>query len=86
LGTPGFITGLQTALTQLANWMLILVPAVIVITFVIGGIALAKAEDGTETKAVKDRMARAIIGAAIAGTATWVGQWVVQLFNLNPGG
>ncbi|MXQ54388.1 hypothetical protein [Shimazuella alba] len=86
MGTPGFITGLQTALTQLANWMLILVPAIIVITFVIGGIALAKAEDGTETKAVKDRMARAIIGAAIAGTATWVGQWVVQLFNINTGG
>lgn len=79
--TPVFISGLQKALEQLSSWMLILVPAIVILTFVIGGIALAKAEDGSETKQIKDRMARAIIGAAIAGSATWLGNWVWGLFT-----
>lgn len=82
-GPPPFIKGLATALEQLAQWMLILVPAVVVITFVIGGIALAKAEDGAETKLVKERMVRAIVGAAIAGGATWFGTWAIELFKLQ---
>lgn len=78
---PNFINGINTILETIGTWMLFLVPAVIVLTFIIGGLMLAKAEDGSETNVIKERMARAIIGAAIAGGATWLGEWIWPLLK-----
>ena len=64
---PPFIDALQKVLSDVSDWMLVLVPAIIVLTFIIGGICLAKAEDGMESKNVKSRMFKAIGGAALAG-------------------
>lgn len=80
---PPFVTGLQKVLEDVRDWMLILVPAVVVLTFVIGGLMLAKAEDPMETKTVKDRMVKAVVGAAIAGSAAQLGVWLTEIFGLK---
>lgn len=78
---PTFISGIKTALSTIASWMLYVVPAVVVLTFVIGGILLSKADDPMDVKKVKDRMQLTIIGAAIAGGASWLGNWLWGLFS-----
>ncbi|KPC73954.1 pilin [Laceyella sacchari] len=80
-GTPQFVNGLQQILQSISSWMLFLVPGVIILTLVIGGLMLAKAEDGSETNAIKERMTRAIIGAALAGSATWLGNWIWKILG-----
>jgi hypothetical protein len=78
---PKFITGLETVLTTIAGWMLILVPLAVVITFTLGGLMLAKAEDGMEAKQIKEKMFKAIIGIALAGSAVWIGStWLKGIF------
>ncbi|MEW9673607.1 hypothetical protein [Ammoniphilus sp. 3BR4] len=78
---PPFISALKSLLDDLASWMMFLVPGILVVTLVIGGILLAKADDGVETKHIKDRMGRVVIGAAIAGGATWLGKYIWGLFG-----
>lgn len=77
---PPFIEALRTLLDTVAGWMLYLVPGIVIITLIIGGISLSKAEDAMETKAVKDRMTRVILGTAIAGGGTWLGNYIWGLF------
>lgn len=78
---PPFIEGLKTLLNEVASWALYLTPGIIIIvTLIIGGIALSKAEDAVDTKAIKDRMQRVALGAALAGGGTWVGNYIWGLF------
>lgn len=79
---PPFITALKGLLTTVASWMLYLVPGVVIVTLIIGGIMLSKAEDGMETKQIKERMVRVILGAAIAGGGTWLGNYIWGLFGV----
>lgn len=79
-----FVKALSDVLQQIRDVMLYLVPGIIMLTLVIGGLMLAKAEDGQETQQVKDRMIKAIIGAALAGGATWIANdWLKPLFGLQ---
>lgn len=78
---PKFITGLDKVLDQLSAWMLYLVPAMIILTFAIGGFLLTKTDDAMDVKKVKDKMKLAIFGAAIAGSSTWIGNWLWGLLK-----
>jgi Type IV secretion system pilin len=78
---PSFIKGIDSALDTIATWMLYIVPAILVLTFIIGGIMLSKADDPMDVKKVKDKMKLAIIGAAIAGGGSWIGNWLWGLFT-----
>jgi|GEM_PF-3292969 len=73
---PPFIQGLKNVLDTFAGWLIYLVPAIIVITFIWGGIALSRAEDSVDTKQIKEKMTRTILGTALAGSATWIGNWL----------
>ncbi|MFE8703901.1 hypothetical protein ACFYKX_25345 [Cytobacillus sp. FJAT-54145] len=77
---PTFITGLDSVLDQLSTWMLYLVPGLIILTFVIGGLMLTKTDDAMDVKKIKDKMKLSIVGAAIAGSATWIGNWLWGIF------
>lgn len=78
---PPFITGLKTVLQALANWALYVVPVVIILTVIIGGIKLSKAEDSMEIKEVKAMMGRVIIGAGVAGSGAWIGNWLWNIMS-----
>jgi hypothetical protein len=82
---PPFITTLHDVLQEIAGWMLIIVPALVILTFAVGGLMLAKAEDGMEAKQIKEKMFKAVIGIAIAGGAVWIGDWLAGYFITPPG-
>jgi hypothetical protein len=77
---PSFIVGIKTALSTFAGWLLYLVPAVVILTFIIGGIKLSKAEDPHDIKEIKGKMQNVILGSALAGGGTWLGNWLWGLF------
>jgi hypothetical protein len=79
-GDPIFIQGLKDVVTELARWMMFIVPLAVIVTFLIGGLMLAKAEDGMESKQIKEKMVKAIIGIAIAGSAVWIGEFLGPIF------
>ncbi|MDZ5813093.1 TrbC/VirB2 family protein [Halorubrum sp. AD140] len=83
---PPFISGLREVLNTFTDWLLYLVPAIIILVLVVGGITLAKADDSHETKAIKDRMGRSIIGVALAGSAVWIGNWMWGIFESSAPG
>jgi uncharacterized membrane protein len=78
--TPEFIKNLGKVLTDVSNWMLVVAPLLVMITFAVGGLMLAKAEDGMEAKQIKDRMFKAVIGIAICSGAIWIGDWLKGIF------
>jgi quinol-cytochrome oxidoreductase complex cytochrome b subunit len=81
---PPFITTLQDVLREISGWMLIVVPALVILTFAVGGLMLAKAEDGMEAKQIKEKMFKAVIGIAVAGGAVWIGDWLAGFFIPKP--
>jgi hypothetical protein len=82
--TPPFITTLHDVLKDISGWMLIIVPALVIVTFAVGGLMLAKAEDGMEAKQIKEKMFKAVVGIAIAGGAIWIGDWLAEYFIKPP--
>jgi hypothetical protein len=75
-----FLDGLQDVVDELARWMMYIVPLAVAVTFLIGGLMLAKAEDGMESKQIKEKMVKAIIGIGIAGSAVAIGKWLGPIF------
>lgn len=78
---PTFISGLDQVLDQLSSWMLYIVPGLIILTFVIGGLMLTKTDDAMDIKKIKDKMTTAVIGAAVAGSGVWIGNWLWGIFS-----
>lgn len=78
---PVFVTGIKTILSTVAGWMLYIVPGLIILTFVVGGLMLTKTDDAMDVKKIKDKMKLSIVGAGLAGSGTWIGNWLWGIFS-----
>lgn len=77
---PKFVIALKDVLHDLATWMLYLAPPLLVITLVVTGIRMARAESGAELREAKRKAWQALLGILLMGSATWLGDYLASKF------
>jgi len=74
------IEGLNNLLNDLEGWMFALVVPFIVIQAIFLGFKLTSTDDPHEEKSMKKKFLKVIIGAAVIGTAPWIGSQITGYF------
>lgn len=74
------IDGLEQLLNDIQGWALLLIVPFLVIQAIIIGFKLTGTDDPHEEKRIKSKAMKVIIGAAIVGTAPWIGSELFGYF------
>lgn len=78
---PPFISGLRTLLSDVSDWMVYLVPVVLILIVISTGYKMYQQNDPHEVKEVKAKAIRNVIITALVGSATWISDYVWGLFS-----
>lgn len=81
LGTPPFITGLRSMVSDLSGWLLLLVPTVLILIVILTGFSMYQKNDPHEANEAKQKGIRAAIITGVIASATWIGNYVWTTFG-----
>ncbi|WP_082231928.1 pilin [Halobacillus massiliensis] len=74
------IEGLERLLDDIAGWALMLIVPFLIVQAIIIGFKLSGTDDPHETRSIKSKAVKVLIGAAVIGTAPWIGSQLMSYF------
>lgn len=78
---PSFVTGIYNFLEEVASWFLYLTPVAIGLVLIQMGWKLKQADDGMDTKEIKKKAERLIVGIALIGGGIPLGIYIWGFFQ-----
>lgn len=74
------IEGLERLLNDIEGWAVMLIIPFLIVQAIIIGFKLTGTDDPHEAKHIKSKAMKVIIGAAVVGSAPWIGSELMSYF------